>query len=134
MECPKHERPGGLPADYTSHPAMAAVREKFLPCRFQHLYEPVTVWVPTSFRGTLTCLLPSDAEAVIGSSPTLLSNLTELNAKFFRIDEQEMAAGAEASAREAIDPFSSSARFGFAVLWRHARFSVEHDVPIVLDY
>ena len=68
-----------------------------------------------------------------GSSQALLQQLTTLNNETLNGTEEDLSLWAYEGAGSG-DPFVKSAQFGIAMFIRHARLSVEHRLPMKLDY
>lgn len=95
--------------------------------RYAHLYMP-ELWFPVEIP-VIQVEAPWGQELLVGSSQRLLDVLTEVNAKTYRVapDERRTLAPSTGS-------FTDAARFGLAILPALAQLSVEHRLPLKLDY
>jgi hypothetical protein len=72
-------------------------------------------------------------EGTFGSSMTLLQQLTSLNTETFQGIDADLARWKHEGVGNR-DPFEKSAQFGLAMFIYHARLSVQHKLPMKLDY
>lgn len=126
------QRPDGLTADWRADPAYA--RCKAEPCAFsQLLREGIELWFPVEFEFTFAGPDPSGRRLVMGSSVKLLEQLRALNEETFALGPAELLEqGSRCPADDA--GLEASARYGLAVMLTLAERSVEHLLPMRLDY
>lgn len=119
--------------DLTTDPAYRASTADGFESRYSHLLNGVELWLPCDFAFVATVPDIVDNEIQIGSSTTLLSQLQELNRRTWNADSSVLEnwrySGAEADA-----PVEIGARFAFAVFVQLAELSVQHSLPMKLDY
>lgn len=90
-------------------------------------------WLPVDFPFVFNAEDVVGNKVAFGSSPALLRQLISLNDETFRGTENDLAKWIYDGATEG-DQFQKSAQFGIAMFARHAKLSVEHRLPMKLDY
>ena len=129
---PEHPRPQHATAHFDKDGSFQSLAAQEFRCPFSQMFE-VEVWLPCPFPFTFRAADLSGNEVRFGSSVTLLQQLRQLNNESFRADAETLArwkfdgAGSQ-------DTFEHTARFGLAMFLRHAQLSVEHRLPMKLDY
>ena len=129
---PEYPRPKRATAHFDRDAAYQSLAAQEFRCRFFQIFG-VEVWLPCSFPFTFIAADPTGSEIQFGSSVTLLEQLRQLNTETYGADAETLArwkfdgAGPE-------DPFEESAQFGLANFLHHAQLSVEHQLPMKLDY
>jgi len=130
--CPEHQHPERATEHFDEDAAFQNLAAKEFRCEFSQVFE-VEVWLPCSFAFTFRALDVAGNEVRFGSSVTLLEQLRRLSAETYRADAETLAkwmfdgAGSQ-------DTFDKTAHFGLAMFLHHAQLSVEHRLPMKLDY
>lgn len=132
-EHPELARRERVPNDVTSDPALAASRAEGFRSRYPSLISDVEMWLPGEFDFTFLAPALTGDETGIGSSVALLEELRDLNARTWNADDGLLAEWRRTCPVGA-EPLESHARFGLAVLLDLARLSVDHRLPMKLDY
>jgi hypothetical protein len=100
--------------------------------RFAQLYD-VEIWLPCAFTFKFKAPDVAGAEVWFGSSPELLKQLRRLGE-----ESSQLSSGHQQQAnREGTDEpgsFAQSARFGLEMFLRLSQQSVEHRLPMRLNY
>jgi hypothetical protein len=91
------------------------------------------VWLPCRFPFTFRALDLAGNEMRFGSSVTLLEQLRQLNNETYRA-APELLARWKFDGAGSQDTFDRTAQFGLAMFLHHAQLSVEHRLPMKLDY
>ncbi len=101
--------------------------------KFEQLTSGCELWIPVDFDFVFTYEDPAGDETPIGSCFELFRNLKEINEKTWQVSEQEIKKW-----RQEIDPntnlFEDKAKFGFSIFFHLVQFSINHRVPLKLDY
>ncbi len=131
-ERPQLDPPEALPDELQDDPAYAAVDQAGGSDAYQQILFP-SIWLPCPFDFAFGGTDIYGEETVFGSSPTLVGQLEALNAATFGLDRPGLA---EAAANQATadDPLEACARYGLAISLQLARKSVEHRLPMLLDF
>ncbi|MGO9314795.1 MAG: hypothetical protein ACLQDI_18955, partial [Syntrophobacteraceae bacterium] len=131
-EHPQFHTPERASQHWDRDPAWQASTAEGFKSRFAQILIP-EMWLPVNFTFTFKASDVTGNEAWFGSSVTLLGQLTVLNQETFKASESDLAQWRfDGAGRE--DPFEKSARLGLAMFMHHARLSVEHKLPMKLDY
>jgi hypothetical protein len=101
--------------------------------RFDALFAP-TYWLPMDFDLTFAGPTPSGYHRTIGSSYALLRALGVLNGERFRASASDLRSWRDGDGLSGLSDFEAAARNTFAMLCELTGKSVEHRLPIVLDY
>jgi hypothetical protein len=126
VELGRSERPGERVTDWTTEAAWQEASQVAQP-RYQHLYFP-EMWLPADLP-VIEAEAPWGQQIVIGSSQQLLDVLEEVNGETYRVRPEDRRDLAPSEG-----PFDDAARFGLAILLALARQSVDHRLPLKLDY
>lgn len=113
-------------------PAYQSLEADRFVCPFQQVFQP-ELCLPCDFPFTFRTLDVSGNESVIGSSIELLKQLRELNAATYKASEAQLQQWKH-DGPSAQDNFEQESRFGLAIFLHHAQLSVEHRLPMKLDY
>jgi hypothetical protein len=101
--------------------------------RYPHLVADTEIWFPIEFEEPFGLTSITGQPMLVGSSAHLLRELEQLNASTWRasdeVIEQWRVEGAEYGAE-----LEKSAQLGFAVFYELAKLSVQHKLPMKLDY
>ena len=119
-------------ADFDKNAAYQSLAAQEFRCGFSQLFE-VEVWLPCAFPFTFRAADVAGNEVSFGSSVTLLEQLRRLNNESYRADAETLAKWKYDGAGSQ-DTFDQSAHFGLAMFLHHAQLSVEHRLPMKLDY
>jgi hypothetical protein len=132
-EQPQFPKPKEHIEDWSSDPAFQASNEEGFESRYSQLLGNVELWLPCKFEFTFLADDVAGNEINIGSSIALFSQLRELNKRTWKTDgaisEEWLRQGAEHQA-----PLEVGARFAFALFMKLTRASIEHRIPMKLDY
>lgn len=137
---PKMKRPQGFVDDWSKDAAFRACSRKGW---FGSLKNPFAAfgqlvlgcewWLPCKLPGVLRIDDVGGSEKQVGSSIDLLKQLDDLNAQTWRADSKQLqewrAAGVDFQA-----PMEVGARYALAVFQELAKKSIEHRLPMILDY
>ena len=127
-ECPDVPRPESAASEWDADAAYQRVTSRGFSSRFPQIYD-VQLWLPCRFSFKFKAPDVAGAEVWIGSSVALLDQLALLNGETFRV-----GGGGPFEDNDGASAFDKSARFGLEMFLRLARFSVEHRLPMKLDY
>lgn len=131
-EHPTLPRPEKAISHWDKDPAWQASTTPGFRSRFGQLLTP-EYWLPMAFPFTFKAVDVVGNEATFGSSTILLQQLTTLNADTFQGTDDDLARWKYEGAGSR-DSFEESAQFGLAMFAHHARLSVQHKLPMKLDY
>jgi hypothetical protein len=132
IEHPEFPIPERLARTWASDPALKAWMRKGAVRRFFQVCD-VEMWLPVEFHFTFSAPDVAGHERIFGSSVVLLNQLRQLNDESYQADREELtrwmneAAGSE-------DTFDKTAKFGLATFIHFSELSVEHRLPMILDY
>lgn len=101
--------------------------------KYPHLIDDTEFWFPVDFEKPFTAPTITKGTAAVGSSIRLLAELEELNRRTWNAGEDQIAEW-RAQGAEYNGPFEKSAQMGFAVFYELSRLSVQHRLPMKLDY
>ena len=132
-EHPELPRPTESVEDWAGDAAWKASSADDFPTRYPNLLRGVELWLPCGFDFGFMGPDPGGRDIVLGSSMRLLAELEELNAHTWQA-EASTAAGWRREASEYGAPLERGARFAFAIMLELAGKSVEHALPMKLDY
>jgi hypothetical protein len=130
--CPEYPLPDRAIAHFDKDAAYQRLASQEFRCRFSQVFE-VEIWLPCAFPFTFKAADVSGNEVRFGSSVTLLEQLRLLNDESYKANAETLArwkfdgAGSQ-------DAFDQTARYGLAMFLHHAQHSVEHRLPMKLDY
>lgn len=132
LEHPSIPQPQAATSHWDKDPAWQASTEEGYHSRFGQILTP-EYWLPSDFPFTFKAPDVTGTVVTFGSSQALLQQLTTLNNETLNGTEEDLSLWAYEGAGSG-DPFVKSAQFGIAMFIRHARLSVEHRLPMKLDY
>jgi hypothetical protein len=131
-EHPEFQRPKESTQDWSKDPAWLASTTKEFRTRYPSLLES-EIWLPCDFGFTFKCQDLAGRDVVVGSSIPLLNELHELNGRTFQGKPDNLKEwrfeGAEFNG-----PFDKAAQFGLTLFLELTENSVEHHLPMKLDY
>ena len=131
-EHPHYTAPEKTVTDWDKDEAFQASTSPEFKSRFYQLFN-VEIWLPCDFAFTFKAPDLVGNEAVFGSSVLLLNQLKQLNAESFNGSAADLGKWKyDGAGRQ--DSFDHGARFGLAMFLHHAEKSVEHRLPMKLDY
>jgi hypothetical protein len=90
-------------------------------------------WLPCEFDFVFRSHRLDGASTQFGSSFSLAAELDALNARTWRADGETISAWRSEGSEHGA-PLESGARFAFSVLRDLAKESIEHKLPMLLDY
>jgi hypothetical protein len=102
--------------------------------RYPHLLRQEELWVPADFEEPLVGNDPGGNKVVIGSTLRLLEELEDLNRRTLAGDDSMLEGWFRRGPPDDDHSLRRVAEFGLAIFLQAARFSVDHSVPIRLDY
>jgi len=131
QQLPKAKRASGI-GEWSSDPAYQTIRS--IPKHpYVHLLEDTEFWFPVDFPRPFSATNIHGQTVAIGSSVRLIQELESLNVATWGATDEVIddwrAEGADYGA-----PLEKSARFGFAIFYELAKLSVQHRLPMKLDY
>ena len=125
--------PEEVPEDWQDDPALGvSSAEEFRWSRYAALLAP-ELWLPQDFDFIFRFLELRGQEMLMGPSPLLLAQLRYLNNRTFSASPEDFARWRTGEI-EAGSNFEANAKYGLAVFLDLAESSVEHRLPIKLDY
>ena len=101
--------------------------------RYAHLVADTEIWLPAEFPAPIRTKSITGQQVVLGSSPRLQRELTALNARTWAADEAQLSEWRRDGAARGT-PLETSARLAFSIFSELASRSVEHRLPMKLDY
>ena len=101
--------------------------------RYPHLHLP-EIWLPAEFDFPFGATDVVGSRMTFGSVPRLLNELDQLNERTLRGDASALARWSHDGPPREDRDLDSVARYGLAVLLEAARYGVEHQLPMKLDY
>lgn len=117
---------------WSADPAYQAVRS-LSAHRYPHLIDDTEFWFPVEFQEPFQIKTILNTKAAVGSSIRLLQELAELNQRTWHATPELISEwrteGAEYGA-----PLERSAQFAFSIFHELAHLSVQHRLPMKLDY
>lgn len=137
--------------DFASHPAIQRLAED--PGRVWSLFRSAVCWLPVEDGFLFEAPLPVGGSAVIATTGGLKKELDKINRLCWQAGEDTILSWTETEGYPADAVISadgifskddipectqyhteSLAKFAYSILWRALRFSMETQVPILLDY
>jgi hypothetical protein len=103
------------------------------PPRYPHLHLP-ELWLPADFDRPLGATDLVGKRMTFGSVPRLLGELETLNDRTLHGDAAAIEQWSRAGPPEADRSLEAVAAYGLAILLRAARYGVEHQLPMKMDY
>ena len=132
-EHPGLTRPTLLPEEWDEDPALVQCNAAGFRSRYSHLVRNVELWLPGPFEFAFEGEDVDRRRIVVGSSATLVRQLSDLNDATWKAADAEIAGWERApTADEA--PLEPRARHAFAVLAALAKQAVGHRLPMKLDF
>lgn len=132
-EHPALRRPASLPEEWDNDLALMRSNAPGFRSRYSHLERNVELWLPSPFDFTFEGEDVDGRRIVVGSAATLLRQLEDLNGATWKADADIVTGwGREPLADDA--PIELNARYAFAVMLDLAQRSVDHRLPMKLDY
>jgi hypothetical protein len=101
--------------------------------RYQHLIANTEIWLPADLPVPVQASTIIGNTVRVGSSIRLLSELRELNSLTWNASDPQVSQWRQHGA-EYRGPLETSARFGFSVFYKLAKYSVAARLPMILDY
>lgn len=132
-EHPLVGRPDTLPDEWENDAALARSNAEGFRSRYSHLVRHVELWLPSPFPFTFHSEDVGGRRAVIGSAPTLLRQLADLNGATWKADDGTVAGWGRKPPPDKA-PLELRARYGFAAMVQAAQKAVDHRLPMKLDY
>ena len=118
--------------DWSSDPAYQASAADGFPSRYSHLYD-VELWLPCPFAFVFQSEDVSGNPLTIGSSVSLQRQLEDLNQRTWQANADTLKQWAFDNSDYGA-PLENGARFAFSVFLELARQSVQHKLPMRLDW
>jgi hypothetical protein len=132
VEFPEFPRPQQATSEWDKDPAYQAAAAPDFKSRFSLLYD-VVIWLPCSFAFKFQSLNVAGTKAWFGSSIDLLVQLRRLNEETYRASSDDLSRW-KFEGVEKDSSFDRSARFGLAMFLHLTQLSVEHKLPMKLDF
>jgi hypothetical protein len=102
--------------------------------RYPQILMRPELWLPVEFDLMVRSTDIAGSRSWMGSSPRFLQELEVLNSRTLQASDTTLAAWAKEGPPENDLSLERMARFGLALFMQAARYSVEHRVPLKLDY
>jgi hypothetical protein len=102
--------------------------------RYPQILARPELWLPAEFDQLIDSADVAGNRYRIGSSPRLLEELENLNARTLQASDETLDGWASEGPPDTDPGLMPMARFGLALFVIAARYSVEHRVPLKLDY
>lgn len=131
-EHPGLRRPSEHMEQWSEDPAYQLVSNPGTKTAYSHLYD-VELWLPCDFDFVFKAEDIAENEILIGSSITLARQLKQLNDRTWRAEKLTLQEWRRDGADCGV-PLEFGARFAFAIFWELSAYSVEHRLPMRLDY
>ncbi len=131
-EQPSLTRPFQTVEDFGEDPAYQRSTAVGFETDYLHLLN-TECWLPCEFDFVFRSHRLDGASTQFGSSISLAAELDALNARTWRADRETISAWRSEGSEHGA-PLESGARFAFSVLRDLARESIEHKLPMLLDY
>ena len=131
-EFPDFAKPEHVTSEWDKDEAYQAATSPDFRSRFSSIYD-VQLWLPCQFSFKFKAQDVPGAETWFGSSSALLDQLRRLNDETYQGSSDDLARW-KYEAFEKTDTFEKSARFGLAMFLHLAQLSVEHQLPMKLDF
>jgi len=120
------------PEGWEKDPALSTAMQN-PEARYPHLTGDTEIWLPVDFPSPIKILSVTGDTTGLGSSVQLLRELSELNERTWRAAEEQVGKWPyDGSDYEG--PLEQSAQFAFSIFHELARRSVNHRLPMKLDY
>jgi hypothetical protein len=132
-EQPQFAKPKENNEDWASNLAFQASNANGFKSRYSHLLKNVELWLPCNIEFTFEAPDVAGKEVRIGSSLMLFNQLRELNARSWNTDEGTMGEWLREDV-EHLTPLDIDARSAFAMFMELCKASIEHRLPMKLDY
>lgn len=133
-EHPDLQRPEKTPDSFSEDAAYKASNAVDFQSGYPNLVRGVELWLPCEFDFGFQAMGPAGQPMQFGSSVRLMEELAELNERTWRADDETIRDWR----RECPDcekaPLETKAQFGYTILRHLASQSVEHNLPMKLDY
>jgi hypothetical protein len=133
VEHPLLRAPATLPEEWDNDPALVRSNVEGFRSRYSHLVRNVELWLPIALDFTFEGESVDRRRVVMGSSATLARQLAELNAATWKADRDEIAAW-DRRVPDNQATLELRARHAFAVIVDLAHKSIEHRLPMKLDF
>jgi hypothetical protein len=130
---PRTRREAVTIENWSEDEALIRYRDPRVKTQFPQLLLGEEIWLPNSAAGVFKSVDASGTERMFGNCQKLLDELNLLNDRTWKAD----AATRSVWLRDACEHGSQlevAARFGWSVMHQLASKSVEHSLPIILDY
>jgi len=125
-------RPEGPVEDWSQDIAYQSVTSKEFRSKYSHLYD-VQLWLPCPFDCVFETEDVSGDSVLVGSSVVLQDQLRTLNGLTWRYTAKELDTIATQGAEHGA-PLEVGARFAFSIFTRLTHLSVEHKLPVRMDW
>lgn len=99
-----------------------------------HLVQGTELWLPFQLDHTLYGPDTTGTDVVIGSAPELLFQLDDLNQSTWKASSDQISNWLNAGDPGADSEFESLAKFAFATMQECAKYAVDKNMPLKLDY
>ena len=132
-EHPGMDRPAQVPEEPHEDGAFVASRAAAGENDFWSLLRDVELWLPADFSVALDFEAPNGKKMQVGSSVELQRQLRELNKRTWKAEEERIAGWHDGEEGERT-PLENEARFGMSIFWDLVRKSIDHRLPMILDY
>lgn len=131
-EHPGLRRASLLPDEWERDPALTRSKAEGFRSRYSHIVRNVELWLPSDFLFTFESEDVVGHRVVVGSVPTLLRQLVDLNDATWKADAAAVKEWGRRSPPDAA-PLELRARYGFAAMVGAARQAARYRLPMKLD-
>lgn len=132
-EHPELRIPADLPENISKDMAFVLSTSGHYKTHYPALLSDAQIWLPVDFSFVFKAPDCAGREIMIGSSFSLIQELDDLNKRTWNVGEAQLNGGAVEGFETAV-PLEVAAKFALALFRRHAALSVNHRLPMLLDW
>lgn len=132
-EHPELRIPADLSQSIAKDMALVLSTSEHYKTHYPALLSDTQIWLPTDFSFVFKARNCAGQEVMIGSSFSLLRELDDLNKRTWNASEEQLSKVAFEGCENRV-PLEVAAKFAFGLFRRHAALSVNHRLPMLLDW
>lgn len=132
-EHPELRIPADLPESISKDMALVLSTSEHYKTHYPALLSDTQIWLPIDFSFVFKAPDCAGREVMIGSSFSLLQQLDDLNKRTWNASEEQLRKVAFEGCEKRV-PLEVAAKFALALFRRHAALSVNHGLPMLLDW